>query len=124
MPVGTITNTVSDQILLKTLSDGYVVVRRMNYGEELQRSALATKITLGGVTGKDLGGEVDIQTEKLALWDFANLVVDHNITDANERKLDFRNEADVRALNSTIGKEIGEIIDNFNDAKNSEEVKN
>lgn len=124
MPVGTVTNTVSEPIPLKTLPEGFVIVRRMSYGEELQRSAIATKFTVGGSNTKDFGGEVDIQTEKLALWDFANLVVDHNITDEKERKLNFKNEADVRMLSSEIGKEIGDIIDDFNAVKETKEVKN
>ena len=125
MPVAVVTNNFSEKIMLTTLPEGYVVVRRMSYGEELERSQLATKFTMGASAGtKDFAGEMDIQTEKVALWDFAHLIVEHNLTDENETLLNFKNAKDVNRLDNVVGKEIGEIIDNFNAAKDSEEVKN
>lgn len=124
MPVAVVVNTQSDKIDLKSLPGGYVIVRRMNYGEELTRSAMGTKLIVGGTAGKDMSGELDIQTDKIAIWDFAHLVVEHNLTDANDRPLNFKSEADVRMLSGAIGKEIGELIDSFNSAETSDEVKN
>jgi hypothetical protein len=127
MPSAVVVNGISDKVLLKTLPpDGFVVVRRMTYGEELARSGKATKLLVGG-DGKnkaDFQGEVDIQTEALALWDFANLVVEHNCEDIDGRTLNFKNVNDVKKLDSRIGKEIGEIIDAFNTVEETEEVKN
>jgi hypothetical protein len=129
MPSAVVTDNVSDKMPLKSLPpDGFVIVRRMNYGEELSRSSKATKLLVGGGDNKNnkdnFQGEVDIQTEAIALWDFANLVVDHNCEDADGRKLNFKNIADVKRLDSRVGKEIGQIIDDFNNVEDSEEVKN
>ncbi len=130
MPSAVVTNNVSEKIPLKTLPEGYVIVRRMTYGEDLARSAKATKLLVGtdsGGKGKskdDFQGQIDIQTEALALWDFANLVVEHNCEDATGRTLNFKNINDVKILDKNIGQEIGQIIDDFNSAETTDEVKN
>lgn len=125
MPVGVFTNK-TDRFELKTLPEGYVVVRRMNYGESLVRQNMASKIYMEqGATSKDMRGEVDIQTVKIAHWDFANLVVEHNVTDENDRPLNFKNAADVNRLDGPVGDEIGKIIDDYNrPPETDEEVKN
>jgi len=125
MPVAVVTNAVSEKKPLKTLPDAYVVVRRMNYGEKLSRSGMATQFLVGGNTSdKDFQGEMKMHTEQLAYWDFANLIVDHNLEDENGTKLNFKNPVDVKRLDGIIGDEVGQIIDAFNDVENSEEVKN
>lgn len=129
MPVATIIDSVSDKKPLASLPDAYVIVRRMNYGEQLARTGMATRFLVGS-DGKNGGnadafkGELDIQTAEVALWDFANLVVEHNLTDANEHPLNFKNPAHVRSLHPKVGEEIGQIIDEWNDSENSEETKN
>lgn len=128
MPIAVVVDNVSDKMPLKTLPpDGYVIVRRMTYGESLSRSAKATKLLVGGSDSKnkdDFKGEIDIQTEELAYWDFANLIVEHNCQDVDGRVLNFKNISDVKKLGSAIGEEIGEIIDKFNEVEDTEEVKN
>lgn len=127
MPIATITNTVSERIpVISAPPDGYVVVRRMNYGEELKRSGMAAKLLMNSnKDSKDFQGEIDMQTEEVAYWDFANLVVEHNMQDSDERLLNFKNRADVVKLAGPIGKEIGQIIDDFNgNVKDSDDTKN
>lgn len=128
MPVAVVIDNISDKIPLKTLPpDGYVIVRRMTYGESLARSGKATKLLVGAGDSKnkeDFKGEIDVQTEALALWDFANLVVEHNCQDVDGRTLNFKNVLDVKKLSSAVGAEIGEAIDKFNDVGDSEETKN
>lgn len=127
MPVGTVLVTTK-RFDLKSCPEGYVIVRRMNYGEELQRTEMATKFTLGGagasVDKDSFSGALDINTTAVALWDFANLIIDHNITDEQDKLLNFKNPGDVKRLDSTIGKEIGEAIDEWNAAKETEDTKN
>lgn len=130
MPVATIIDSVSDKMPLASLPEGYVIVRRMNYGEQLARTGMATRFLVGGDSAKNGGsadafkGELDIQTAEVALWDFANLIVEHNLTDKQEQPLNFKNPAHVRMLHPRVGEEIGKIIDEWNDAENSDEVKN
>jgi len=129
MPVGVVLIS-TNKVELTLLPGGYVTVRRMNYGEELDRTGLATKFKMGSTkteNAKDsFAGELDINTKEIALWDFANLIVDHNITDENERLLNFKNPADVARLHPLVGKEIGEAIDAWQSQalETSDEVKN
>jgi len=129
MPIAVITDDTSDKMPLKTLPpDGYVVVRRMSYGESLAREGKATKLLVAGGEGKNSKSnpqaEVDIQTEALAYWDFANLIVEHNCQDKDGRLLNFKNMNDVKRLPANIGREIGEIIDKFNNVEETEDIKN
>jgi len=125
MPVAVFVNN-TERFDLQTVKDGYVVIRRMTYGESLKRQSMAQKIYMEQATGgaRDVRGEVDIQTERVALWEFANLIVEHNLTDEGDRQLNFRNPADVMRLDGPVGTEIGQYIDEFNGASESDEVKN
>lgn len=125
MPVAVITNSQSDKIDLKTCPGGYVIVRRMNYGEKLLRDGMAAKFLMSGST-KDasMQGELEMQTEEVALWEFANLIVEHNLTDTQDVPLNFKIKAHVKMLDPAVGDEIGQLIDAQNAAQDSEEVKN
>lgn len=126
MPIGVVTNPTSEKMpLLSAPPDGYVIVRRMNYGEKLLRSNMAAKFLMGGSKdSKDFKGELEMQTEEVAYWDFANLIVEHNITDANDQLLNFKSKAHVKMLSGPIGEEIGRIIDDFNAPEETDEIKN
>lgn len=130
MPVAVIVEESSGRVDLTTAPpDGYVVVRRMTYGEKLTRTGMATQMLFeqgeNGSRSKDtFKGEMKIRTEEIALWDFSNLVIEHNLTDKNGIPLNFKNVEDVKKLHPKIGEEIGKIIDDFNDVENSEHVKN
>jgi hypothetical protein len=124
MPVAVVTNALSDKKPLTSLPEGYVIVRRMNYGEKLLRSNMAAKFLMGGTSKDDVQGELSMQTEEVAYWDFANLVVEHNLEDTDGRVLNFKIKADVKKLDGAIGDEIGRIIDEFQEPEKTEEVKN
>lgn len=127
MPIGVITNAVSDKLPLDSLPpDGYVIVRRMNYGEKLIRSNMAAKFLMSSPTkdSKDFQGQLDMQTEEVAYWDFAHLVVEHNVQDLDGRTLNFQNRNDVRKLDGAVGEEIGRKIDEFQNPEVTQEVKN
>jgi hypothetical protein len=124
MPIAVVLNT-QEKFELKTLEGAFVVVRRMNYGESLRRQGMATKFFIdGSQNSKDFKGELDVQQEAVTLWDFANLVVEHNLTDENERTLNFKSAHDVKRLDGAIGQEIGKYIDDFNRFEGDDEVKN
>lgn len=107
--------------------DGFVVIKRMTYGQFVKRSNLGTKFRMSGSSGKDnFGGELDISelTESLALYDFANCITEHNLTDVDGRLLNFSDTKDVRKLDGNIGQEIGKYIDEVNSFESDENVKN
>lgn len=121
MPQATIAKT-EERFDLKTCPpDGYVVVRRMTYGESLQRRDDMLRMHAG--TGQD-GFQVEMMNKKTALQDFGNLIVDHNLTDENGRPLNFKSAQHVLALDPRIGEEIGSYIDKLNSWEGTPEVKN
>ena len=99
---------------LKSVEGGYVVIREMSYGERIQRSSLTGAMKVLKDNKSDYAGEISMETQRLTLWDFANLVVEHNLEDTDGRTLNFKNEADVRKLSSRIGDEVGTLIDKWN----------
>ncbi len=129
MAVGVVTQQTERFELKSCKPDGFVVIRRMNYGESLKRKDMMASIAMSMDTTKGKGNsetkmQMDLLQEKTSLWEFANLIVDHNITDEQERKLDFRRPEHVRALVGQIGDEIQMYIDQMNSFEDTEETKN
>lgn len=120
MPVAVVRGE-SKRFDLKTLEGGYIVVREMSYGEKLLRQGLSGKLKLMADKKSDYAGEMEMATRQLAMWDFANLVTEHNLTDIDERPLNFKNAFDVEKLGPRIGEEIGTRIDELNNFEDIEE---
>jgi hypothetical protein len=106
---------------LKTCPEGYVVIRRMTYGEKLNRQEDMMNMR---TSGKDEDMQINIMARKVALEDFKNLVIEHNLTDDQDRPLNFKNAADVLRLDPRIGDEIGAYIDEINSFEESDDTKN
>jgi len=120
MPRATVTET-KERFELTTLPDAYVIIRRMTYGEKLKRQDSMMDLAAGGKGNDEM--KISIQASKVALTDFANLVVEHNLTDENDIPLNFKNANDVVRLDPRIGDEIGAFIDKVNSFEDVE-VKN
>lgn len=126
---------------LKTVEGGYVVVRRMTYGEKLQRSEMSGKMRiLSQKTDKEAVGEINMLQKNVQLWEFANLILEHNLEHQEHtfaggdcytgkcgcpiRPLNFRMPADVELLTAQVGEEISKFLDELNNFEEDEEVKN
>jgi hypothetical protein len=119
MPVAVVTEE-NHRKELKSLEGAFVVVREMTYGERLVRQGMNGKMRV--LAGKsEFAGELEMATRQIALWDFANLIVEHNLQDKDERVLNFRVEKDVEKLASKIGDEVGAFIDEINSFEDIEE---
>lgn len=105
---------------------GWVKLRRLTYGEKMARRAINSKMTVksGGKGKKDAETVIEAFNEKTELFDFANCIVDHNLTDANGNKLDFRLEAHVRALAGHVAEEIQSYMDELNNFEMDDEAGN
>lgn len=114
MPVAVITQP-SERRELKSCPGGYVVIKRMTYGQKLTRREM-TRMTVSAQRGskKDVQAEIDAMQRKVSLWEFANLIEDHNLDDENGRKLNFQNSMDVDKLAGPIGEEIDTLISELN----------
>jgi len=122
MPVGTNLDDTDRFDLKSAPPDGYVVLQRMSYGDKLARQAMVSKMqVLTSKGSKDVKAELDMMSRQTALFDFARCIVEHNLTDANDRLLDFKNSRDVEALNGRIGEEINLYIDRLNNFEEEDE---
>lgn len=125
MAIATITSTTERFDLKSCPPDGYVVVRRMTYGEKLKRQSMLTKFRMEmGNKKEDASMDIDLDQEKVTLWEFSNLIVEHNLTDENEKPLNFRNAFDIQRLGPVVGEEIQKRIDELNSFEEDEYVKN
>jgi hypothetical protein len=121
MPVAVVTED-QHKFELKSLEGAYIVVREMSYGEKIMRSGMTGAMKLLKDNKKsDYVGELSMETQKITLWDFANLIIDHNLEDTDGRKLNFKVEQDVRKLSSKVGEEVGTRIDEVNNFEDIDE---
>lgn len=120
---------------LRSCPGGFVVLRRMSFGEKQYRTEIATEQALkmkGGQNrqqrrnAKNQDSELDIKllNRKVAEFEFANLILDHNLFEDDEEtiKLDFKN--DPRALDKLdpqIGDEINQVIADMNNFEDDSE---
>lgn len=122
MPRATITQQ-TERFDLKSCPEGYVVIRRMNYGEKLNRQDEMMDMRTN-TEDQTMQMQIQMMSRKVALQDFANLVVEHNLTDENDQPLNFKNPAHVLSLEARIGDEIGQYIDQMNSFEEKQETKN
>lgn len=118
MPRATVTKT-TQTYPLQSVPGGQVEIRRMTYGEKLSRQDDLMSLTAGRDSNEL---SFNMANRKAALFDFANLIVSHNLTDENDRPLNFKNVADVVKLDPAIGEEIGNLIDKLNAFETSDET--
>lgn len=129
MPVANIIKK-AERFDLKSCPDAFVVIRRMTYGEKMQRLELSGKMRiLSNKKDPDAIGEINMMNKQISLWEFSNLILEHNleyqeVEDGPIRPLNFRNSADVELLAARIGEEIGTLIDKLNNFEDEEETKN
>lgn len=119
MPRATHNMQATERFDLKSCPEGYVVLRRLNYGQYLERQAMAMEMrmsTSGAGRGGDRQIEADIKmaAQRTAEFEFAHCIVDHNLTDDSDRPLNFAEKWTLTALDIRIGAEIGELINKVN----------
>ena len=115
MPVATTSPEETQRHDLKSLDGAFVELRTMTYGEWLHRRDMATKMAIEGDPRKrDSKVTIDaIQTET-TLFEFSKCIVDHNLTDAQDKLLELGNKKDFSQLHPKIGEEIQGLISDMN----------
>lgn len=126
---------------LKTCPGGYVLIRRMTYGEKLQRRGFNSKMDLELQRGSRAAkSTIDIFKEETELYDFMHCITGHNLTklvnkrtgqpcpaddlEAEEVSLDFLKVSDIKLIAGQIAEEIGTAIDKLNNFEEDDEVGN
>lgn len=123
MPKAISNNQDTTREELKTLPGGYVVLKRLTYGEKLQRRAMVSGMKIrGGGKSKDFEGEMNLVNEQATLFDFQRCIVEHNLEkDDNGTLLNFSNIQDIRVLDPRVGEEIDELLNKLNNFEDDEE---
>ena len=119
MPKATVNTQETEKFTLKTLpggegeEDGFVVLRRMSYGEFLTRRDMVSKMSFEG-QGKDTKAMMEMAQAEVARYEFQTCIVDHNLEDDNGQLIDFRSKRAFAILSPVVGEEIAELIDDYN----------
>lgn len=114
MPRATVSLDPEDKIELKTCPGAYVVLRRMTYGQKLQRSQQAAKMGMDLKSKASAHVSMDMLNRQSAYFDFRLCIAEHNLEDENSALLDFANPKDVDRLDPRVGEEISAAIDALN----------
>lgn len=121
MPRATANIQDTEKKELKSCPEGYIVVRRLTYGEKLARRAMVSNMKIETQKGKkDFAGEMQLVNEQATLFDFQNCIIDHNLEDDQGTKLDFGKMAHVKMLDPRIGEEIDQILSELNNFEEDE----
>jgi hypothetical protein len=108
---------------LKTLPGAFVVIRRMNHGQKMARGTLSDKMRFSGSKKqKDVQGEIDLMQRATTLWEWQNLIEQHNleeyvnpsVPEQGVRKLDFSNVADIEKVDAQVAEEVSTYIGELN----------
>src|SRR5690349_12437019 len=111
MPRATADASIIERHDLKTIPDGYVVGKRLTYGEKLARREMVSKMKFEGGKGKDFEGEMQLMNARANMYDFEHCIVEHNLTKPNpadpkdetqDLPIDFGNLGDIRALDPRV----------------------
>lgn len=111
-PRATVNLQQEKQFDLKSCPGGFIILRKMNYGQFLHRRDIAAKITMQ----MDESEEVltSLMQKAVSRFEFSVCIVDHNLEDESERKLDFQKGNDFDNLDPIIGQEIDSYINDMN----------
>ena len=134
MPVVTIDPNKSERFTLKSApkdpndpndEDGFVVLRALPYGMKLTRRDKATRMMMkqqptqgkkrGSASTPDSTIELESMNEWAVAFDYANCILDHNLTDQNKQKLNFSNPMAIKTLDPKVGTEIEKLINSLNE---------
>lgn len=99
---------------LQSLPEGFVVLRRLTYGEKIKRRGLSTLSMTAEKGKKNLEAQMQLANEAASAFDFAHCIVDHNLEDETGRKLNLGNKTDLLRLDPRVGDEIEQLMDELN----------
>lgn len=123
MPKATVNVSETERKELKSLAGAFVVLRRMTYGESVERRAMLKMSIQGGTGGKrTFQGEMAFASREIQLFEFAHCIVDHNLEDDADRKLNLSNPVDFAQLDPRVGQEIEGLINDMNNFEDNEEA--
>lgn len=115
MPRATVASNTEKFDLRSAPPDGYVMLRRLTYGEVLRRRDMGTKMQLDqSRRGGNQKVTIDMIQTETTWFEFKSAIVDHNLEDDAGRKLDFNNRNDFSQLDPHVAQEIERLISDMN----------
>ena len=99
---------------LKSLPEAWVEIKRMTFGQKLERQGM-TKLNFElNKASKDLKGEMDMANKIAVAFEFKNCIVAHNLTDENDVTLNLAEISIISLLDPRVGEEINSLISDIN----------
>jgi hypothetical protein len=121
VPFAGVSSTPEEKVELKTCPGGFVQLRKMTYGQKLERQNAAAKMSMSLGKGRNKRAEIDMMNRAATTYEFKMCVVDHNLEDATGIKYDLTTQAGVEALDPRIGEEISSLIEKLNNFEDDDE---
>ena len=124
----------SEHFQLRSLEGGFVEIKRMTHGQKLQRGSFTDKMKFSSSKkSKDMQGEMDLMQRSVTLWEWANVIGDHNLEcyvnplnpEQGTRLLNLKDIRDCEAVDARIAEEISTYIsrvNNFEDDLDDEDT--
>jgi len=94
--------------------DGFVVLKKMNYGQVLKSRSLASKIDTPVEGDKSKSMQLEMTLDKQAVYDFSVSIMDHNLEDEEGKKLNMADISTVQRLDPQVAQEIEGYINELN----------
>jgi hypothetical protein len=99
---------------LKTLPEGFVELRKLNYGEVLKRREMSQQMDFAEAEDGRPKGTFVMDMDGVAIFEFNRSIVSHNLTDENDQPLNFTDPQHVMWLDSAVAQEIETLITQLN----------
>lgn len=120
-----VVSTSTEKFDLTTLPGGWVELRKMTYGEVLQRRDRVSTMTSGSGGGRKNGkrqeAQINFHFSEIRQFEFSRAVMDHNLEDENGKKLDLASVKIIDTLDPKVGQEIEDLIDKMNNFEGEED---
>ena len=126
MPRATTDTTLTERFELKTLpavngeEAGFVELRKLTYGQILERRDMSTKMAIENIGGRGTSREEDMKVttdlvqQKVTEFEFKHCIADHNLEDENGKSINLGDPRNVWRLDPQVGQEIASLIDDMN----------
>jgi hypothetical protein len=125
MPIATADTATTERKELKSLDGAFVELRRMTYGQIVDRRAMMKLSVTGNPKDKgSLQGEMAMANREIARFEFKHCIVTHNLEKQvgdQTQLLNFQNDADFVALDPRVGQEIEKYISDMNNFEDEDQ---
>lgn len=102
--------------------DGFVVLKKMSWGEWLTRRDMGMHMAMEAGGRKSASKiDIDVVQAQVTRYEFQKCVVDHNLTDEQDVALKLGNQKDFERLDPQIANEIEGLIKNLHEWEEDEE---